>query len=276
MKRTFFLLLLTTHITSMVFAGGSGFSFTNAPLQFRPFAANTFEPRVGLLWHATNNRLRLDIGNSIDLVQYTTEGSNRRITIGSDFFTYTQLSGEKNFHFPVDAVDYLFGFNASYADTLASGSVLTSRLRLSHISAHFVDGHYIGALGIWKDGMNPRVYSREFFDLAVAFEPKTALRTYVGFLYLWHVDPTYLKKFEAYAGAEYHYDLLDMLQTYGAYQFTATGLLPRHELQAGVKIGQWAGRGTKLFFIHHQGNSIHGEYHDRPDDYCGLGFCIDF
>jgi hypothetical protein len=272
MKLTF-LLLLT--VVSIVSADEHGFSFTSAPLQFTPLTANTFEPRVGLIWHADDNRLRLDIGNSVDLLQYTFAESGRRLAIGSDFFTYTLLSGEKNFHFPVDAVDYLFGFNASYVDTMNSG-IVSSRLRLSHISAHFVDGHFNGSTGIWKDGLNPRVYSREFFDLTVAFEPVREFRGYAGMIYLWHVDPTTLPTVLGYVGAEYHRQLTGPLDGYAAYQFTATGLLPRHEFQAGVKLGTWYGRGTKLFAVYHSGNSIHGEYHDRPDEYSGLGFNIDF
>lgn len=262
--------LLTFPIT----AEAGGFSFTNAPLQFMPLSANTFEPRVGLIWHANDNRLRLDIGNSIDLLQYTFDAPGKRIAVGSDFFTYTLLSGEKNFHFPVDAVDYLFGFNASYVDSLQDG-VLSSRLRLSHISAHFVDGHFIGSTGTWKDGLNPRVYSREFFDWTVAFAPSAEVRGYVGLYYLWHVDPTTLPQWMVYAGGEYAYPLSSILHSYAAYQFTATGLLPRHEFQAGIKLGDWTGHGTKLFFALHRGNSIHGEYHDIPDDYSGMGFNID-
>ncbi len=147
-----------------------GFSFYSGPLLFKPLIANTFEPRVGLIRNISTNRLRLDIGNSVDLVQYRYENQKQLLTIGSDFFTYTMLVGERDFHFPVIAVDYLFGFNANFKDTLECG-VLSSRVRLSHISAHFVDGHFDNTAAAWKDGRNPRVYSREFFDLTVAFEP---------------------------------------------------------------------------------------------------------
>jgi hypothetical protein len=272
MKKVFF---AVTVLSTIAYSSETGFSFTSGPLLFKPLAANTFEPRMGLLWHSNNNRLRLDIGNSVDLIQYTFENPKQRLTVGSDFFTYTLLRGEKNFHFPVDAVDYFFGFNVNYLDTLNSG-ILSSRLRLSHISAHFVDGHFDGTSGIWKDGLNPRVYSREFFDLAIGFSPMEDFRGYIGVVYLWHVDPTTLPKFNGYIGGEYHLQFSEIFNGYSAYQFTATGLLPMHELQIGTKIGNWNGRGTKLFFIYHSGNSIHGEYHDRKDEYSGLGFNVDF
>ena len=270
------------HVTALVllaastlFSRDSGLSFYSGPLVFKPLVANTFEPRVGLIWHINDNRLRLDIGNSIDLVQYGFDHSYRSLTLGADFFTFTQLKGESNFHFPVDAVDYLFGFNVNYKDTLRNG-ILSSRLRLSHISAHFVDGHYDNATRVWKDGLTPRVYSREFLDLAIAYEPARQLRGYVGSIYLWHVDPPTLPKYLAYCGGELHDELLTSLHGYAAYQCTVTGKRPRHEIQIGGKIGDWNGRGTQIFFTYYYGNSIHGEYHDRKDEYSGIGFNVDF
>lgn len=267
--------LLAFLAASIAFTQDKGFDFYGGPLLFKPLVANTFEPRVGLIWHANDNRLRLDIGNSVDMIQYVFLNEKRLLTIGSDFFTYTLLRGEKNFHFPVDAVDYLFGFNVNYRDTLDNG-VLSARLRLSHISAHFVDGHYDGPTGIWKDGLNPRVYSREFFDLTIGFEPNDMIRHYAGLIYLWHVDPTNLPTTLAYAGTEIHTQVIAATNLFAAYQCTATGMRPRHELQAGTKIGNWNGRGTEVYFIYHSGNSIHGEYHDQKDEYSGIGFNVNF
>ncbi len=258
-----------------LFPQDSGFSFYSGPLTFKPLVANTFEPRAGLIWHLNNNRLRLDIGNSIDLIQYKYESAAPKVTAGADFFTYTLLRGESNFHFPVDAVDYLFGVNVNYQDTMTHG-ILSSRLRLSHISAHFVDGHYDNPTRIWKDGLDPRVYSREFFDLVVAYEPSGRVRGYAGSIYLWHVDPASLPKFLVYGGAELHDEMISAVHGYAAYQITAAGMRPRHEIQIGGKIGDWNGRGTQVFFVYYYGNNIHGEYHDRKDEYSGIGFNVDF
>jgi hypothetical protein len=272
MKKVFFSFIT---LSTLGYSSEPGFSFTSDPLLFKPLVANTFEPRMGLLWHNNDNRLRLDIGNSVDLVQYTFDVIKKHVTLGSDFFTYTLLSGEKNFHFPVDAVDYLFGFNANFVDTLNSG-ILSSRFRLSHISAHFVDGHFDGTLKTWKNGLSPRVYSREFLDLTIAYTPINSFRGYIGIIYLWHVDPTSLPTLSGYIGGEFHHQLLTIFNGFAAYQFSATGLRPRHEVHCGIKIGDWNGRGTQLFFIYHTGNSIHGEYYDQKDEYSGFGFNVDF
>lgn len=260
---------------SLLHSQDTGFSLYSGPLLFKPLVANTFEPRIGLIWHVNNNRLRLDIGNSVDLLQYRYENPKQLMTIGSDFFTYTLLRGEKNFHFPVDAVDYLFGFNLNFTDTLPNG-ILSSRFRLSHISAHFVDGHYDGTTGLWRDGLSPRVYSREFFDLTIAYEPTELIRGYIGSVYVFHIDPTTLPQFYGYIGGEIHKELLLSLHAFGAYQLTVTGVRPRHEAQFGGKIGEWNGRGVQLFFAYYYGNSIHGEYYDRKDEYSGVAFNIDF
>ena len=50
------------------------------------------------------------------------------------------LEKEDNFRFPVDAVDYMFGLNFWFKTAVHGYSF--KRIRLSHISAHFVDGHF--------------------------------------------------------------------------------------------------------------------------------------
>ncbi len=272
MRKIGYLLLL---FSSSLFCNDSGFEFYSGSLLFKPFVANTFEPRVGLIWRTNDKNLRLDIGNSIDLLQYKFQEEKRLLTIGFDFFTYTRLHGEKNFHFPVDAVDYLFGIHSNYIDSTSHG-IWSARLRLSHISAHFVDGHFDGTLQKWKNDLSPRVYSKEFFDLGIAYEPNTNWRAYCGAAYVWHSDPTTLPKYAIYAGAENHFSLLKIFYPYIAYQFTVGGIIPRHEFQSGIKIGNWYGRGTQFFFRCYKGNSIHGEYYDREDNYSSIGFTIDF
>ena len=147
-------------------------SFVPYGLLFKPLVADTYEPRDGMLAEVGKNRLRLDIGNSIDLLQYRFAGDSSLLSMGTDFFTYTLLRGEQNFHFPVDASDYFFGINFNYKKSLSAG-ILSSRLRISHISSHFVDGHYDNTVGAWKDSRPPIVYSREFLDGVLALEPSS-------------------------------------------------------------------------------------------------------
>ncbi len=204
-----------------------------------------------MLAEAGKNRLRLDIGNSIDLLQYRDALDSTTVTMGADFFTYTLLRGEQNFHFPVDASDYFFGVNFNFRESLGEG-IFSSRLRVSHISSHFVDGHYDNTLASWKDGRPPIVYSREFLDGVAALEPSSfddAARVYLGATYLFHVDPKDLARFMGYGGLEYHNEVWKSVNAYISYQATVLKILEtsvRHNVQSGAKIGEWKGRGLNL------------------------------
>lgn len=250
-------------------------------LLFRPLLANTYEPRVGLLSQLGKNQLRLDIGNSVDLLRYNVIKDSSSFTIGTDFFTYTLLRGESDFHFPVDASDYYFGINFNYRSPTVFGS-MSSRLRIGHLSAHFVDGHYDNTKGEWKDSRYPIVYSREFVDAVFACEPaplNDALRGYIGGTYLFHVDPVTLAPFMAYAGLEWHAKAFKSTNLYAGYQTTVMKILEvtfRHNVQLGAKFGEWSGRGLNLFASYFSGFSIHGEYFDVKENYFGLGFLVEF
>lgn len=260
---------------------GTQIAFVPHGLLFRQLLANTYEPRVGLLSQLGKNQLRLDIGNSIDLLQYDVIKDSSRFSMGTDFFTYTLLRGERNFHFPVDASDFFFGVNFNYKSSTASG-VLSSRLRISHISAHFVDGHYDNTKGEWKDSRYPIVYSREFIDVVFAYEPAPldqALRGYIGATYLFHVDPITVNPLIGYAGLEWHSKVMNNTNFYVGYQNTVIKISEvafRQNVQLGIKFGEWSGRGLNLFASYFSGFSIHGEYYDAKENYFALGFLIDF
>ena len=259
---------------------GNTLSFAEGELLFKPLVANTFEPRAGILAQVGKNRLRLDIGNSIDLLEYRLPQDSAVATVGGDFFTYTLLRGEKNFHFPVDASDYFFGINFNFRKHLSDG-LLSARLRVSHISSHFVDGHYDNTLAAWKDSRPPVVYSREFLDGVVAFQPepwKNKIRVYAGATYLFHVDPKNLDRFVEDAGVEGHEELISNLNVYCAYEaalLKITEASIRHNIQIGMKIGRWEGRGLNLYGGYFSGYSIHGEYYNVKETYFAVGFLLD-
>ena len=63
-----------------------------------------------------NNKLRLDISTSRDIVKWYDD--DETISIGADLFTFTRLRSTDNFKFPVETIDYLFGLNAGYKKQL--------------------------------------------------------------------------------------------------------------------------------------------------------------
>lgn len=245
-------------------------------LTVQPFAANTLEPKLGFLFHQSENELRLDIGNSMEVLRV----SKGQVTysIGADLFTYTRLSKEGDFHFPVDAVDYLFGVNSSCKINLENIE-LGARMRISHISAHIVDGHYDNTLNTWKNNHPPRVYSREFIEM-IPYIKINSLRAYAGFTYIFHIDPVYIGKDNYQIGFDYYlpWQLYNLIHPYAGYDFKLIHLnsyTANNSIVAGVKIGNKYGRGFSVYFQYYSGYSVHGEYFDSRVDYSGIGINLD-
>jgi len=248
-------------------------------LNIQPFTANFLEPRMGVFFQMGKNDLRLDIGASKDIWQVQVN-EDTKISMGADFFTFTRLRGEEDFHFPVDAVDYLFGVNWGIKRELPGNREWGARLRLSHISAHFVDGHYEGTKHDWRDGREPMVYSREFFEFMYYYRVK-GVRVYGGVSYLFHTSPSEIEPWIFQAGADAFPEGLSSGNFYPfiAYDYKlayTTAYTPNHTLQFGIKYGHPAGSGLRLVFTLFQGKNPHGEYYDIDERNFSAGFSVDF
>ncbi|HOJ04830.1 MAG TPA: DUF1207 domain-containing protein [Bacteroidota bacterium] len=276
-------LLLLPLARSAAEAGGADSARAMPPgrLLFPVLIAHHVEARMGAVSLVGEERLRLDIGNAVDLWDASWESGRHTVAVGAEFFTWTSLRREKDFHFPVDAVDYLFGVNASWRHAVNGDWTASARFRLSHISAHLADGSYDKTAARWRDDQLPRVYSREFFDLVGAVEWTEALRLYLGAQYIYHVDPSDLGTFGVQAGVEAAWveGPADGVTPYVAYDLRTvdmTAVTAAHGAQIGVKFGTWRGRGVNLFVALYHGVSQHGEYFDRHWSYWGPGFTVDF
>ncbi len=281
MKVLFLLFCLAAYPAALFSQNHPVESDMQSRLLFPPLIANHVEPRVGMSRLVEEERLRLDIGNSIDLWNFEGLSAGDRLAVGADFFTWTSLRQEASFHFPVDAVDYLFGINASYLHPINASSALWLRLRLSHISAHLVDGSYDKTRAEWRDGDLPQVYSREFLDLVAAWEFEGFLRLYAGGQYIYHIDPADLGKLALQSGFEAVWRDAPArgVHLYAAYDFRLLdvgAVRSAHGCQVGAKLGSWRGSGVKLFLAYYHGPSQHGEYYDRMWSYWGPGLNVDF
>jgi hypothetical protein len=163
-----------------------------ADLNIQPFTANFLEPKAGFLISTDNNKLRLDISTSRDIIHWS--DNNSTISIGADVFTFTRLRSTDDFKFPVETIDYLFGINAGYKkQRLMGNEEYGIRFRLSHISTHLVDGQYDAQSQKWREGRDPFVYSKEFIELFPYYRYQT-LRTYFGLTYIFHRIPGEIKQ----------------------------------------------------------------------------------
>jgi hypothetical protein len=245
-------------------------------LNVNPFIANPIEPRMGFMFKTEGNELRLDIGNSMDLAWLETKSG--KFSVGADFFTWTLLKKEENFHFPVDAVDYLFGLNFGYK-RVAHDYSFGTRVRISHISAHLVDGHFDKTNYLWLNGQMPRVYSREFIEV-MPFYQYRSLRMYIGLTYLFHVDPEVNRKDQYQAGFDYVrkdfiYDNVSPFIALDAKLTDRFAESPNISFHAGIKFGKQFGRGLSIYYDYYSGVSLHGEYYDFREKYSGIGLNLD-
>jgi Protein of unknown function (DUF1207). len=255
----------------------SNVEYFPAGLNIQPFTANMIEPRIGCSSLLGKEKLRLDIGTSLDLI-HVKKSDNEVLSFGADFFTYTRLEREKDFHFPVDAVDYLFGVNAGYKIT-DKNREYGIRARLSHISAHLVDGHYDHLINGWKEGVNPMVYSREFIEL-IPYYRIEGFRAYAGLTYLFHTTPKEIGKGLYQLGFDYYANsfISKNISPYIAYDFKLSkddSYIGNNIATAGIKFGKYDGKGVSVYVAYLSGRSVHGEYFYFTENYTSIGFNLD-
>ena len=245
-----------------------------AGTNIQPFTANFLEPRAGFAFEAGGKKIRLDISRSTDILRM--ENDNSVLSFGIDLFTFTRLRSESEFHFPVETIDYLFGLNSGYKITDRK-SEYGFRFRLSHISAHFVDGQYDYKINFWRNGRTAVVYTREFIEL-FPFYRYESLRLYAGLTYLFHRKPVDVGRGIYQAGFDYFYTKFDNIYPYVAYDFKLEKINKfsgSNIITAGIKFGNYKSRGLSLAITYFAGKSIHGEYYDLNESYTTIGFNLD-
>jgi len=251
-----------------------------------PLLADPLEPKIAVMPSLSERTLQLDIGSSPDLYQ----SESRDFAIGVDFGTYSRLKRTNEFKFPVDAVDYLFGVNASWKKPFKSDMLpfdtFSAKAKLSHISAHFEDGHYDENIGDWIQVAGgpkiPFTYSREFINLVLALSSPEH-RLYAGYQYLYHTLPSGINPHAFQAGFE--------LSTPGnSYIATDFKLLPIWQpsleatrghrgtwnLQAGVHLDGIGLEKVRVNCTYYSGISRQGMYFYHPESFTSAGVIIDF
>ena len=248
-----------------------------AEMNLQPFIANIIEARSGTMFALGENQLRLDIGTSRDILWL--KGTNDNISFGFDLFTYTRLRKESNFKFPVETIDYMFGINSAYKKSF-KGKEAGIRFRFSHISAHLVDGSYDAKSGTWKDGHEPLVFSKEFFELFPYYKI-AGFRVYLGLTYIFHIIPENINKGVYQVGFDYYILPLSngTITPFIAYDFKLNGVndvyAGNNVIKAGVKFGNPFSRGFSIMFSYIAGRSIHGELFDLKENYVNFGINLD-
>ena len=243
---------------------------------FKPLTANPLEARVGTMYQFEDNKLRLDIGNSIDL-QTLNLSDSLTLSLGTDFFTLTRLRSEGKLKFPVETADFYFGINGAIKRYCSPTTEWSVRLRIAHISSHLVDGYASDSVFVRQ---KPFVYSREFAEVIGALEFSKQLRIYTGLTYLWATQPRRANRFIPEFGVDGSYPLSKSLSLEFGYDFKLIGVddsyLSTHAAQAGLFLETSNNKGYLLTLFAYRGRSVHGMFYDQNDAYSGIGFQVIF
>ena len=279
------------HITLLMLfilsiSGPAAFSAPTLRTMFSPLLADPLEPRIAVMPWLDDDYLQLDIGTSADLLQ----SKNGRFAFGIDFATYSLLGMEDNFKFPVDTIDYLFGVNFTWKQPIDNDNLpfedLLARLRISHISAHFEDGHYDEDAGKWINEEDspfgiPFTYSREFINLVLALSGDD-YRMYLGYQYLFHTIPDEISRHSFQAGAEistpgntYLAADFKLLPEWNDELHRTDGLHGTWSLQAGWRLSGLGMENVRLAYNYFNGMSRHGMYFYDDESFSSLGVIVD-
>ena len=217
------------------------------------------------MYQFDDERLRLDIGASIDIYEWGDTTNAQRFSVGADFMTWTRLRSETNFKFPVETIDYWFGVNFKGEIDGWQG-----RVRLAHISSHLVDG-----LADQSGTLSPApfVYSREFIEL-IASRNFGVLRPYVGATLMWATQPDDPNPVIPQAGVDLRWWIGPQFQVRGGYDLRLVGIngtyAAANAAQLGVFFEAWNGRGVMLSLYGYSGRSMHGMFYQGYDAYGAL------
>ncbi len=250
---------------------------------FRPLEANPLEPRVGLTKNLCKDEMRVEIGNSIDIIGYTMT-SGYQVQAGIDFFAYAHTVGQNGLRLQIDAVDGFFGGHL----TTTHLNTLSARLRILHRSAHLVDGGYSIDSNSWEKNRIPIPYTQDFGDFTLSYEQRekpVELRLYGGLAYATLVRPAEIKRISYHTGAESFFPsiirpiLLNRTNLFLAYHLALTGeplYHATHSLKGGVKLGERNKNAVTVFLAYHNGTNMFGEFYNEHLDMIGAGFSVDF
>ena len=253
---------------------------------FEPLLADPMAPRIAVMTKLDEREVQLDIGAPVDLYQ----NDDKTFAAGVDFATWSLLKRGNDFKFPVDTIDYLFGVNTTWkkkiGDPGAAFDTAATKLRLSHISAHFEDGH-TDANGQWLNpqltpqGKIPFTYSREFINLTTELSGP-GRKVYLGYQYMFHTIPGGICPSQFQAGAEialpansYLAADFKLLPVWDSVKQKTDSFRGTWNLQAGMRLSSVGLDNVRVVANYFCGMSRQGMYLNIPESYTSLGMIVD-
>ncbi len=264
------------------------YEFLPSGLHFKPLASNVYEPRLGVLYFPDDRSLKVDIGNSIDIIKFEDLLVNTKLTFGIDFMAYGLASSYQGKRLQIDALDGFFGGNGTLSYNVDTKKTYKFRFRIIHNSAHLVDGSYNSSTGTWKNNYLPVPYAKDFAELTSVRESKISggnYRLYFGVSYSMLIRPDLLKRWAFNSGFElYLNDILGKVLNkdaiiYLAYHYSLIGIpkyMGNNTLSTGVKLGEVYNKGVNFYMSYHLGMNYFSEYFTYRINKFGIGFNVEF
>ncbi len=255
---------------------------------FKPLIVNLLEARIGLLKFSETQDMRVDVGNSLDIAAFRVD-TNNTLQVGIDFFAFARTTGAQGLRLQIDAIDGFFGGHVTYRNaSFFESGLFDVRLRILHHSAHLVDGHYVNSTHSWIDNREPFPYTQDFGELTLSrtlAEHSLEYRYYGGIAYATLIRPNIIDRYSYFAGGELSSSsilgkiLEKPTNIFTAYHLSITGeptFHATHQVQAGIKFGEWNSAGLTLYFSYYNGTHMFGEYANERLETFGLGFSVEF
>lgn len=256
-------------------------------LHFRPLYCNQQEAHFGVLYFSETHNLKVDVGNSVDVLGVNFPGIQSRLTVGIDFFAFAYSTSFKGNRLQIDALDGFFGGNAVFSKAHDDGRYAV-RFRIIHNSAHLVDGHFDQSVDKWIDDKKPIPFTKDFGELLFVNENlygSCFMKYYGGLSYSTLVRPTDMKKMGYIAGTE-----ISLLNFFGrvinketslfaAYNFNLVGIpayCGSNNIMLGAKFGKYHDNGLIFYLNYYSGKNYFSEYYKDHIKKFGIGFMVDF
>lgn len=288
MNYKFFLLVLTTFLSHNSFSQNqSEFELFPNGLNFIPLKANNQEARLGLLYYTSTTNLKVDIGNSVDLLAFEIIEKRIKVTTGIEFMAYAFSKSYAGQRLQISAVDGFFGGNVSFSKQMDNNKLL-ARFRIIHNSAHLVDGSYDTSNNLWIDNKEPVPFTKDFGEITIAHQHsfETAILKYYGGLsYATLIRPDELKRYSYHLGFEiaipnsFGKVFENDLNLFAAEHFFLDGTekyFGSQQIMVGGKIGKWDEKGIVMYASYYSGREMFSSYYDKRISKFGIGFFIDF
>lgn len=266
----------------------SKFIFLPSGLSFMPLRAGIDEPRMGVLYYASTKNMKIDIGNSFDILEFNFS-QNEEITVGAEFMAYAYVTNYLTYRLQIDAIDGFFGGDVIYSKKDKKGRWI-GRFRYIHHSAHLVDGHWDSKTNSWLDNITPSVFGNNYGGFLFVRQSSFfnySWRLYGGMSISTGKKTGYkiLDKLAYKTGVEFA--IKDVFGTFlnkdenifTAVNFDVIGIpeyIVNQHYIIGLKFGNWNGKGISFYLSYYNGGDVFSQYFQKRVSRFGIGFTFDF